>query len=239
MNLYTRTHGLFLIVIFLLSWVQKPVNQHNEPNGKNGTSLSEVMKDTTVYSLDTTMYIGKGFEIYCKQDEFSDNENGSLLVVKHNNKPVYINRSNFFVLNDSLNPTIIELGDDLFEIFLEIDDRPNRNFLQMLKIQLDKVIDSQKIPKFFHNPYQIVNGKCLFVGMWDYSEGWTNGKDSVYSTYNPYLYYEITKTGIVLDSAVTRKINKEIYGDFYGYTEDSKLVFPAQMIDSNRNEESK
>ena len=54
MNLYTRTHGLFLIVIFLLSWVQKPVNQHNEPNGKNGTSLSEVMKDTTVYSLDTT-----------------------------------------------------------------------------------------------------------------------------------------------------------------------------------------
>jgi len=95
------------------------------------------------YNLDTMIkIIGNGFKI-----EYSDSKNGSLLVVKHNDKQVYSDTSRNYVLDDSYNPTFISVGKNVFELYLEMSGNgPNKEYFKMLKIQSDKVVDSQVIP---------------------------------------------------------------------------------------------
>ena len=177
------------------------------------TSSTKNARDITVFSLDTSINIGHGFIIYCKQDEFSDNNNGSKLNVKHNNKLIYTDKSEFYVLDDSLNPTLIVLGKDIFELFLEVDDRPNKNYLKKLKIEADKVIDSQKIPTFSSKPCHLFGDKTLvYADTWSYSEAWSDSNNKEWVTCAPIMYYKLTKKGLVLDSLYTIQKNKVIFG---------------------------
>ena len=208
-----RLSILFLISFLLIGCEAAPENQKKAPLIVSDTLSSNLKKDSTVYSLDTTIFIGSGFEVSCKQDEFSDNNNGSFLIVKHNNEPIYIDRSEFYVLDDSLNPTLIALGNDLFEIFLEVDDRPSKNYLKVLKIQSDKVIDSQKIPSFSSKPCHLFGDTTfVYADTWGYPEAWSDSNNKEWVTCDPIMYYKLTKKGLVLDSQYTRWKNKVIFG---------------------------
>ena len=228
---------LFLTVFILIGCEATHENQKRAPLIVNDTLSSNLKKGSTVYSLDTTVFIGSGFEVSCKQDEFSDNNNGSFLLVKHNNKTIYIDRSEFYVLDDSLNPTLIALGNDLFEIFLEVDDRPNKNYLKMLKIQSDKVIDSQKTPAFSLKPCHLFDDTSLvYADSWGYPEAWTDSNNRDLVTCDPIMYYRLTKNGLILDSNYTIKKNKEIFGIPNVFTEKELRSIPVNKDNARKKE---
>lgn len=208
-----KSHNFFLILFILIGCVSNSDKQKKSVSVVNDTLSRIVKKDSKVYSIDTTINVGSGFEITYIQDEFSDNSDGSLLTIIHNKKLVYTDKSDFYVLNDSLNPTMIVLDSGIFQIFLEVDNRPSKNYLKMIKIQFDKIIDSQKTPTFSCKPSHLFDDTTLlYADFWDYSEMWTDSNNKNWFTCDPIMYYKLTNKGLVLDSLYTLKKNKEIFG---------------------------
>ena len=198
---------------------------------------NDTTKLKTKFSFDTTINIGYGFEVSCKEDIFSDDSSSpTYLTIKYNNRQIYSENSRedyyYYVFNDSLNPTIISFGNELYELFLELDNRPNKETLKMLKIQSGKVVDSAMFPTFCAKQSHLFNDKRLvFAGIWDYGEEWTDSSNNEFITYNPILYYEVGNSGLVLDSAETIERNKKIYGKFYGFGYDEHPRISAKRGD--------
>ena len=72
------------------------------------------------------------------------------------------------------------------------------------------------------------------AGFWDWAE--TYGENGSLTTYNPIIYYELNQNGINLDSSLTISINKEIYGNFYGFEYNEKVEIRTSASKKWKNE---
>ena len=195
----------------------------------------------TMSVFDTAVNAGFRFKIAYNTIEYSNHQKDhNLLLITHNQNLIYCDSSqNEYELNDSLNPSLISLGRNTFELFLEVDDRPNKNYLKMLKIQSDKVIDSQRTPAFSFKPCHLYGDTTLvYADTWGYPEAWTDSANRNLVTCDPIMYYKLTKNGLILDSIYTIKKNKEIFEIANVFTEKELKSIPISK-DSKRKKEIK
>lgn len=124
---------------------------------------------------------------------------------------------------------IIEDGNSMF-LFIEVDDRPNYNMLEVYNLTKQKATklleavynDRSQGSKNDHiSLTDIDNDGYLEFGGFGINEGYDN-KDSMY--YNPSRYYEIRNGKITLDSVLTKKMDIKMNG-----------VYLKKPLDKNGN----
>lgn len=150
--------------------------------------------------------------------------------------PIAIIRDNVEVFRDTVSeywlcgfeskdyPRLLQCSDGSVQILLEIDDRPNINYLNQITISNEDKVVIRQLPVFQWEPKDIDNdGKLEVSGFLTNSESIANG-DSV--IYNPKLVYEISNNCLIFDSITSIEINKDIYGKFYGFYYNEDIVLP-------------
>jgi hypothetical protein len=172
-------------------------------------------KSTMEQEIQKTIKLDYGFEINVgREEDFDKFQVYSLFILKHTNKPIYMDTSmTEYEFGDKLYPIIRPIGKETFEILVEVNDRPNINHLTCIKVRQDKIIGIDKLPTFIASAANLDSDDYLeFAGSWGNGETW--GKNYSLTTYNPIIYYELRPEGITLDSTLTNMKDKEIYGDF-------------------------
>lgn len=160
----------------------------------------------------------------------------SLFILKHKSKHIYLDSSSCeYEFSDKLFPIIKQLSKETFVILVEVNDRPNKNYLSYFKVHKDRIIEIGKLPTFITNASNLDTDKHLeFAGLWIWNETW--GENGTLTAYNPILYYELNQKGITLDSALTILKNKEIFGDFYIFKYDENIEMSTSVCKKQSDE---
>ncbi|MBC7381862.1 MAG: hypothetical protein H7296_02580 [Bacteroidia bacterium] len=128
---------------------------------------------------------------------------------------------------DSSFTKIKKLKDGSYELVLEMFDGPDYDKLVAIRIKNGKLLGKQILPYFNSPPENMDNDSYLeYSGVLHSVETPCGNCDSCY--YNPTLYYEITDSGIRLDSLTTVRKNKENWGNFYGYYRSENIALPCK-----------
>lgn len=122
-------------------------------------------------------------------------------------------------------PKLIKASDDVYLIYLKIFDAPDFDKLYQFTISNSKLIKTEIIP-YFYQPAKEIDGKKVYYGTLHIIETPCNNCDSCY--YNPQLFYELTEKGIILDSALTIKMNLEQWKGFYGFNQRIDITKPCK-----------
>ena len=155
----------------------------------------------------------------------------SYLRISKNGLTIYIDKNKEYEFSDKLYPLLLKTGENSFELFLEVNDRPNKSYLTKLVINNNKLVKTEKLPTFLAKPCDLNgDGKIIYAGFWDYNQIW----DDSLTCYNPILFYIQDKSGLRLDSTLTIKINKEIYGNFYGFEYNENQVQNKKCLNKFR-----
>jgi|GEM_PF-2868306 len=200
---------LILSTLVLLSCNSQQPAQKNTAQKNDTTSAT---KDLDSGRFDTTINIGYGFEVHCTE---GGKEDSATVVIRRHNKLLYLKHSlDYFMFgSDSLNPVILSFGDENYELFLEMDNHPNKTTLKGMKFNHDTLAGVFEFPTFIAKPCRIFNDKRLGVaGTWDFSEEWTDTSNNAFITLDPIMYYAITPDGLLLDTTETIRRNKRIFG---------------------------
>ena len=189
---------------------------------ENKVAIAEIPSVDTPQILD----LSHGFKIKASHGEnFGKFKTYSYLETWHNNLKIFADTTAEYEFDEKPYPIFNMLKPEVFELLIQINDRPNKDKLLFLRIENDRVVKHEKLPTFDGNPEKI-NGLLYYSGRWDDSEVWEkNGKE--YGPYNPTIYYKFTPDGIKLDSALTILRNKEKYGKFHGFHYDEKIGYPT------------
>ena len=152
------------------------------------------------------------------------------------NTTIYVDSSfTEYECGNKLFPIILKTGDNSFELLIEVNNRPNKNYLKRLYIKGDKLSKQDILPTFESNPIDInKDGIKEYAGFWDYSQVW--GENNDFTAYNPILYYSVTSNGLRLDSLLTKQRNEMIYGVFYGFSFSETHEQPARVIEKFEKE---
>jgi len=192
---------------------------------KNYKNINSIPKN--VKHNNKTIKLKYGFQIIVnKEGEPLDSKYYSHLVIKRHGKTIFRDKLkdtlNEYEFKDKLYPIIDSLNGNTFEILVEVNDRPSKSYLRYFKIVNDKILKIKELPTFFGKAANLDNDSNLeYAGIRDLVE--FISEEKVY--YNPILYYEITSNGIVLDSVLTIRKNKYIYGRFMGFrSSENKVV---------------
>ena len=217
----------------------KQVNTENNKDSAQtvtyGLKPNEISEATTagfkILNLDFGFKVAIG-----EEEDFGDFTTYSYFKLERNNSIVYSDSSlTEYQFDNKLFPIILQTGDNSFELLFEINDRPSKNYLKRLFVNNDKLVGQDKLPTFEAKPADINNdGIEEYAGFWDYSETW--GENDSLTDYNPILYYSVTKTGLKLDSLLTKQRNEIIYGQFYGYSFSEKIEMPISVNDKFEQE---
>ena len=213
---------IYLIVLSLLitecSQYSSRTNQTDTFNSKRLISIN----------------LSKEYKLTAKlNDEFAKDSCYDSLVIFENERPIFSSRENdFFVICDKSRPMLFHEQKSNI-IMLEIDARPDVNKIVAFVIKDNKVQKIDTLPQFEEQPKDIDNDNKLEVyGIMNLVEAYCADCDSSY--YNPTLVYKITETGFVLDSINTIKMNKKIWGDFYGFKIQYKVLSNKKIAAHNK-----
>jgi len=130
-------------------------------------------------------------------------------IIYYNNKPISKTIEKDIVYNSKYN-RLIEQGGTIL-LFLEMDGRPDYNYLEAFRITKQKATDL--VACVYNDNHQrhgpapftdMDNDGKLEFGGFDLTEGYA-AEDSMY--YCPSKYYEISHGNIVFDSALTKKMD--------------------------------
>jgi len=214
-------------------------------NGNGQKTVSS--KDTSAYNLQTesnidnqiqkTIKLDFDFEIKVGQKEdFEKFETYTLFILTHKNKQLYLDTSlTEYEFGDKLYPIVRQLDNETFEILVEVNDRPSKNYLKYFKVLKDKIVRTENLPTFISKASNLDSDDNLeFVGFQDWGETW--GDNGSLTAYNPLIYYELKPIGLTLDSTLTISKNKEIYGDFYGFRYNEKIEIKTSETKKRDNE---
>lgn len=171
-----------------------------------------------------TLKLDYDFEIKIGQKEnFENFETYTLFILVHKNKQLYLDTSlTEYEFGDKLYPMVRQLNNETFEIFVEVNDRPSKNYLKYLRVHQDKIVSIEKLPTFISKASNLDTDDHLeFAGFGDWGETW--GDNGSFTGYNPIIYYELKPSGITLDSNLTISKNTEIYGNFHGFKHNEKV----------------
>jgi hypothetical protein len=176
--------------------------------------------------VEKTIKFDHGFEIKVgRNEDLAPLQIYSLFILTHNNKQIYIDSSfTEYELGDSLYPIVRAIDHETFEVLVEINDRPLKNYVKYFKVFQDQIIYTEKMPTFFPRALNLDEDENLeLAGFWGIGETW--GDNYSLTGYDPIIYFEIKPTGITLDSALTISKNREFYGEFYGFKYNGKIEF--------------
>lgn len=225
------TLGFLLTVIISCGQTTKKPTQHDLSNdvtietdelkGNNGTFMLDLK--TIKLDFDFKVYVGR-------EEDFEEFTTYSFFKLTRGDKTNFTDSSlTEYEFGNKLFPIALKTGTNSFELLFEINDRPNKNYLRRLFIDGDKLIRLDKLPTFEGKAIDInQDGVKKYAGYWDYFQIW--GENDELTVYNPILSYSVTSSGLKLDSLMTRKRNKKIYGDFYGFYYNEVLEIPISVL---------
>lgn len=136
-----------------------------------------------------------------------------------------------YVFADSLYPLIVFTGNNSYQVLIEINDRPSKNYLKCLVINNGQLIRVDTLPTFFAKAKNLDADSLIeFAGILDYGVEWTDDKNQLLISYNPIIYYELTPKGLRLDSALTTTKNTAIYRQFHGYRYSERFTIEVSAL---------
>lgn len=197
-----KTNKIIFITITLVillgcisnSKQNQKINSTNEvdTNKEQNTSISYL-------SIQRIIKLKHDFEILVgKGEDFGDFITFLSFELSHKDKTIFIDTSQTeYEFGAKLYPIINSIDSETFELLVEINDRPNKNYLKYFKIRNDSLIEIKNLPTFISKASNLDNDKYMeYAGFWDYSQMWGTNDDTV--AYNPIIYYEINENGIFL-----------------------------------------
>ncbi len=219
-----------IILLALTCSILTSCNSAKKQKNDQQASSSLENKTTEKQEIRTTIVLDKNFilEIGGKED-FGSFVTYSFLKLSKDKQTIFIDSSlTEYEFNGKIYPIFLETGINTFELLLEVNDRPSKNYSKKLIIKENEVIKVEKLPSFISNSKDLNNdGKKELAGFWDYSQTW--GENFKWTDYNPILYYSITAKGTLLDSSLTKERNEFIYGKFHGFEINQKLEIPESV----------
>jgi len=230
---YSKSKMIRLLLIpFFILFVScdQSVNKNQIEIENKGNNPNTIQKYKT-FKLDFDFTVLAG-----KDEDFGDFKTYSLLHLKRKKETVFIDSSlTEYEFRRELFPLIVKSGENSFELLLEINNRPNKNYLKRIFVQNNGMIKEDKLPIFESKPADINDdGIKEYGGYWEYAQVW--GENDELTAYNPILYYNRTNSGFKLDSSLTKKRNEKIYGKFYGYSFNEELEQSAKIMEDFNNE---
>ena len=178
-----------------------------------------------------TINLVYGFKVTAGQaEDFGNFSTYTYFELTKDNKKIYIDSSlTEYEFGDKLYPIVLKTNADGYELLFEVNDRPNKNYLKRLFVKNDSVFREDKLPTFIAKPKDVDNdGTKEYAGYWDYAQVW--GANNNLTAYNPIIFYKVCKNGLQLDSALTIKINKAIYGKFFGFKFSEEAEQPTSSL---------
>jgi len=222
---------LTTILTVLVSCDQKVKEVNNESTLTTETN-ENIDQDLKTFKLGFDFIAAVG-----QEEDFEKFKTYTFFQLTRNNKTIFIDSSlTEYEFGNELFPIVLKTGDNSFELLFEINDRPSKNYLKRLIIKNNKLVGQDKLPTFETIPKDVDdNGTLEYAGYWDYPQTW--GENNTKTAYNPILYYAVTKSGLQLDSVLTKERNALIYGQFYGFnfsedievTIDEKAKFDLEI----------
>jgi hypothetical protein len=207
-----KSSFIIITVIFFFACNSKTEKKQHLIN--NGDTTEIRLEDEIKIIIPTR---GEKFDS-CRHYTHIELWKGSAKVFQDSTENEYI-----FLCNSSY-PTVRKLNGNRYEILIEKFDGPDINKTLAIYLKDDKY-ESEKLLPFFESAPEDIEGKKEYHGILNTIEGYRND-DSCY--YNPVLYYEISKNGILLDTSVTKRKIKEVWGNFYGYEQSDKIILPCR-----------
>ena len=233
-----KTFIILSIFAFIASSCgQKSNKQTNTGNYEENTIDDLKPSEISQVSEFKTFALDFGFKVTVGEEEdFKSFKTYTYFKLERNNSIVYFDNSRKeYEFGNKLFPMILKTGNNSFELLFEINARPSKNYLKRLFVSNDKLVEQDELPTFETKPIDINNdGIKEYAGFWDDSETW--GENYSLTAYNPILYYSVTKTGLKLDSALTKQRNEIIYGQFYGFSFNETIEMPISVIDKFEEE---
>jgi hypothetical protein len=214
---------IFLVVLTSFNSCNTDLKGH----AKNSNCISDKSYNTNITDKKTTIKLDFGFIATVGQEEnFQTFKTYTYFDLTRDTKTIYVDSAlTEYEFGNKLYPIVLQTGKNRYELLFEINDRPSKNYIKRITIDDDQVVKQDKLPTFLSKPTDINNdGVKDYAGFWDYSQVW--GENNDLTAYNPILYYSITKTGLQLDSLLTKERNKKIYGKFYGFSFSEKYQQP-------------
>lgn len=120
-------------------------------------------------------------------------------------------------------PLWVPTGQGAGELLLGIQIPPDLGFARRFFIKNGHVVKTDTLPISEEKARNLDTDSRLEIGGRRYSgEVWDDGKGHYYTSYNPKLYYEVRPTGLVLDTALTKRKAIAQYGVFRGFEYSDK-----------------
>jgi hypothetical protein len=185
--------------------------------------LEKQIEKTIKLSNDIEISVGRGEIIY-------ELETFTLFMLTHKKKLLYLDTSlTEYEFSDKLYPMVRALDGGTIELLVEINNRPNKNYLKHFIFSQDKLLHTDSLPIFISTASNLdADARLELAGYWDVGETW--GDNNEFTAYNPIIYYELLPNGIVLDSTLTHAKNQVIYGQFYGYAYNENIQIDVNKL---------
>ena len=114
-------------------------------------------------------------------------------------------------------------------LLVAFSNRPALDLVRCFRLVGARVTRPDTLPLFF-GPARNLDADAApeFAGVRGYGETWDGERPGQrWTSYVPVLYYESRPTGLALDSALTQRRNRQIYGVFRGYRYSEAPGIPA------------
>lgn len=166
--------------------------------------------------LHKTIDLNHDFRIHVgREDDLGSLKTYTLFMLSHKGKALFLDSSDTeYEFGDTLLPKVIQLDEDVFEVLVEVNDRPSKNYIKWLRIENDRLVSTDSLPTFITKLANLDGDPVLeYAGFRHATQA-----SEYYTAYNPILYYELTLDGLKLDSNTTRVKNRAVWGVFKGYS---------------------
>ena len=209
---------------------------HTAPHTNQQATASTRNTDTTDVTIQRTIDLSDGFKVELgRETAYATFKVYGFIRLLQNGMQVYADSSSEYQPGSNLYPLVIPAGDSSFEVLVEVNDRPNKSYLQRLFVANGKVTKTDKLPTFIAPAADLDgDGVLEYAGYWAFNETW--GEEKELTDYNPIIYYAITPKGLKVNNDLTRKQNDTIFGFFHGYEYSQEIDIPASALKKQAEE---
>ena len=159
----------------------------------------------------------------------------SSLRVLHHGRAVFVGTTDTldYYLRSDKYPQLFRFRAGLYQLLILFASPPGPDEVRLLGFRKDRLVEDQIIPELLGPLKDLAgDGGKESAGINYLAEEWQAGPHdtTTVTSYNPIIYYKITQDGFVLDSSLTIKENRMIYGKFYGFQIDNDHPIPVAQL---------
>ncbi|MFZ1080717.1 MAG: hypothetical protein WAO19_02190 [Candidatus Kryptoniota bacterium] len=166
--------------------------------------------------------LSDGFEIQAFHGSADGVITYSSFRILHHNRIIYTDTTDSvgYFLKTRKYPMLMQFSDNVYQLLILYSSPPAPYQARLLGFRNDHLFQNEIVPEFEGPPKDLArDGSKEYAGVLDLGEEWQSSSTdtTMVTSYNPILYYRVTPYGIALDSALTIRQNRMIYGKFYGF----------------------